>query len=108
MDHRCGGVLEDAMGLMDLDVHEAGRVSERSNSARVSAPAMRPVQCAVSARVASSTSASAMTSAIATRPPARRTCAASRNTRALSPHRLMTQLEITTSTLASGSGNSSR
>ena len=53
-------------------------------------------------------SASAITSETANRPPGRSTRAASASTLGLSPERLITQLEITTSTLASGSGSSSR
>ena len=68
---------------------------------------MQPVQAAMSARVAASMSGSAMTSETAKRPPGRRTRAASASTLRLSPDRLMTQLEITTSTEASGSGTSS-
>ena len=48
--------------------------------------------------------ASAITSETAKRPPGRSTRAASRSTCVLSAERLITQLEITTSTLASGSG----
>ena len=68
---------------------------------------MQPVHCAMSARVASSISGSAMTSETAKRPPGRSTRATSRSTAALSPERLMTQLEMTTSTDASASGMSS-
>src|SRR5438270_4781084 len=81
--------------------------SSCANCARVSAPAMHPVHFAMSARVASSISGSAITSLTAKRPPGRRTRAVSRSTFALSPERLMTQLEITTWTLSSGSGMSS-
>ena len=97
----------DAVRLADLDVDEAGVAQRRSNSSRVSAPATQPVHACMSARVASSMSGSAITSETAKRPPGRRTRAASRTTRGLSADRLMTQLEITTSTLASASGISS-
>jgi Fe-S-cluster-containing dehydrogenase component len=83
-------------------------VSACSNSARVRAPAMQPVHSAMSARVAASMSGSAITSDTANRPPGRSTRAVSRSTRDLSAARLITQLEITTSTLASGSGICSR
>ena len=63
---------------------------------------MQPVHAAMSARVASSMSGSAITSETANRPPGRSTRAASRSTCGLSAERLITQLEITTSTLASG------
>ena len=75
-----------------------------SNSLRVSAPAMQPVHCCMSLRVASSMPSSAITSETAKRPPGRRTRAASRSTCGLSPDRLMTQFEMTTSTDSSGSG----
>ena len=97
----------DAVGLRISTSTRPAAASAASYSARVSAPAMQPVHCAMSARVAASMSSSAMTSETAKRPPGRSTRAASRRTRALSAARLMTQLEITTSTLASGSGISS-
>ena len=97
----------DAVGFAYLDIDQA-RVCECAlNSAWVSAPAMQPVYACMSARVASSMSSSAITSETAKRPPGRRTRATSRSTLGLSPERLITQLEITTSTLASGSGISS-
>ena len=68
------------------------------------APAMQPVNSSMSALVAASMSSSAITSETATRPPGRSTRAASAITFRLSPERLMTQLEITTSTLSAGSG----
>src|SRR5712692_2447156 len=74
---------------------------------RVNAPAMQPVQDSMSRRVASSRSGSATTSETANRPPGRSTLAASARARALSVVRLITQLEMTTSTLAVGSGMSS-
>ena len=90
---------------LDLDVLEARpRRSSRSKSSRVSAPAMQPVHCSMSRRVASSMSSSATTSLTAKRPPGRSTRAASRKTCGLSPERLMTQLEMITSTESSGSG----
>ena len=56
----------------------------------------------MSALVASSMSGSAITSETANRPPGRSTRAASRRTLGLSPERLITQLEITTSTVCVG------
>ena len=74
-------------------------------SSWVSAPATQPTYCAMSARVASSMSGSAITSETAKRPPGLSTRAVSRSTRGLSVERLITQFESTTSTLtASGSG----
>ena len=93
---------------LDLDVLEAGRGelalelvarSARRRCSRSTAPCR--------ARVASSMSGSATTSLTAKRPPGRRTRAASRKTRGLSPERLITQLEMITSTESSGSGTSS-
>ena len=78
------------------------------NSVSVSAPAMHPVHAAMSARVGSSMSGSAITSETANRPPGRSTRAASQITRGLSPERLITQFEMTTSTVSSASGMSSR
>ena len=101
-----GGVFVDAVGLADLDSPRARRRREQSrNSASVSAPAMQPVHAAMSARVCSSMSGSAITSETANRPPGRRTRAASRITGGLSPERLITQLEMTTSTISSSSGH---
>ncbi len=68
---------------------------------------MQPVHCCMSARVASSMSGSAITSETAKRPPGRSTRAASASTLRLSAARLMTQFEITTSTVSSASGMSS-
>ena len=68
--------------------------SSRSNSSSVSAPAMQPVHCAMSRRVASSMSGSATMSVTAKRPPGRSTRAASRKTDGLSAERLITQLEM--------------
>ena len=107
-DDRRAGVLVHAVRLGDLDLDQARAASACSNSARVSAPAMQPVHCCMSARVASSMSSSAITSEIAKRPPGLSTRAVSRSTLRLSPARLTTQLEMTTSTVSSGSGISSR
>ena len=93
-------MLVHAVGLVDLDLLEA-RVAERVARTRlaVSAPAMQPVHCSMSARVAASMSGSAITSETAKRPPGRSTRAASARTFALvAPTRLITQFEITTST----------
>ena len=68
---------------------------------------MHPVHAAMSARVAVSMSASAITSETAKRPPGRSTRAASPMTFDLSPDRLITQFEMTTSTAPSASGMSS-
>ena len=62
---------------------------------------MQPVHCAMSRRVSSSMSASATMSVTAKRPPGRRTRAASRKTDGLSAERLITQLEMITSTESS-------
>ena len=70
-------------------------------------PAMQPVHWAMSARVSSDMSSSAITSDTAKRPPGLSTRAASFNTFCLSPDRSITQLEITTSTSLSASGISS-
>ena len=61
----------------------------------------------MSARVASSMSGSAMTSETAKRPPGLQHARGLASTLRLSPARLMTQLEMTTSTMPSGSGMSS-
>jgi hypothetical protein len=66
---------------------------------------MQPVHASMSARVDASIPGSAITSETAKRPPGRSTRAASRITRGLSADRLITQLEITTSTELSGSGS---
>ena len=100
-------LLVDAVRLGDLDVDEAGggeRALELVAGERAG-DAAGP--CGHVGAVAASMSGSAMTSETAKRPPGRRTRAASRSTASLSPERLMTQLEITTSTDASGSGTSS-
>ena len=68
---------------------------------------MQPVHCSMSCLVASSMSASAITSETANRPPGLSTRAASRRTRGLSPERLMTQFEMTTSTGRRGAGSAS-
>ena len=77
------------------------------NSSRVSAPAMQPVHACMSALVCSSMFGSAMTSETANRPPGLSTRAVSRRTLGLSAERLITQLEMTTSTLSWGRGMSS-
>src|SRR5438067_1238132 len=71
------------------------------------AAAMHPVHWAMFRRVVSSRSGSGTTSVRAKRSPGRSTLATSRRTRALSVERLVTQLEITTSTESSGSRISS-
>ena len=97
-------MLVDAVRLTDLDVVEAGVGRWRSYSARVSAPAMQPTSGGHVCRVASSMSWSATTSETAKRPPGLSTRAVSRSTCGLSPERLITQLEMTTSTVSAGSG----
>ena len=99
-------MLVDAVGLADLDVDEAGRRERGARTPpRVSAPAMQPVHCChVGAgrrrpcpRRRSRRRPRSARRAAARAPPRASTCG-------LSPERLITQLEITTSTLASGSG----
>src|SRR5690606_3979452 len=73
----------------------------------VSAPAMHPTQEPLSARSSGVREASAATSEIPMRPPGLRTLAISEITAGLSADRLMTQLEMTTSMVASSRGMSS-
>src|SRR5882724_5883075 len=77
-------------------------LSRYSNSS--SAPATQPTQSSTLLRMSAGTSPRTTTSEIASRPPGFKTRNASRSTRSLSPERLMTQLEIITSTEFSGSG----
>jgi len=70
-------------------------------------PVAQPVRCSAAARRAGSVASSSMTSQTPSRPPGRSTRNASASTRGLSADKLMTQLEITTSTCPSGSGMSS-
>src|SRR5690606_6201664 len=72
-----------------------------------SAPAMHPTQEPRSARSSGVRESAATTSEIPMRPPGLRTLAISEITAGLSADRLMTQLEMTTSTVASLSGRSS-
>ena len=65
---------------------------------------MQPTQAPRSARSSGESRSSATTSLTPTRPPGLSTRAISRSTCALSVERLMTQFEITTSTLSAGSG----
>src|SRR5215469_13985376 len=65
---------------------------------------MQPTHKSMLRRTSSGTSPRVTTSETAKRPPGFRTRNASRNTRSLSPDRLMTQLLIITSTELSGSG----
>ena len=81
--------------------------SRRRNSPSSSAPATQPTHSSMLRRTASGTSPRTTTSLTANRPPGFSTRNASASTRRLSPDRLMTQLLMTTSTLASGSGISS-
>ena len=71
-------------------------------SAAVRVPVVQPVCRSASARCAGSRPSSAMTSLIPSRPPGRSTRNASASTRGLSADRLITQLEMTTSTCAVG------
>jgi hypothetical protein len=101
------GELMDAVGFAYLDVGEPATASPSRNSSSVSAPAMHPVHCAMSARETSSMPGSAMTSETANRPPGFSTRNASANTFGLSPERFSTQFETMTSTEPLGSGTSS-
>src|SRR5207249_9601721 len=67
-------------------------------------PAMQPAHWSSERFTSAGSSARATMSATAKRPPGARTRCASRRTARLSAARLITQFEITTSTLASGSG----
>src|SRR5438105_3287606 len=69
-----------------------------------SAPATQPIQSSTLRRIAGGTSPRTTTSDTANRPPGLSTRNASVSTRSLSPERLITQLEMMTSTLTSGSG----
>ena len=73
-------------------------------SANERAPAMQPLNEPRSARSSALSASSATTSLIPIRPPGRRTRAISASTAALSAARLMTQLLMTTSIEAAGSG----
>src|SRR5688500_699094 len=79
-------------------------VSRSTNSCSSSAPATQPTQSSMLRRTASGTSPRTTTSLTANRPPGLSTRNASASTLRLSPDRLITQLEMMTSTLASGSG----
>ena len=68
------------------------------------APAMHPTQSRMLCRMAGAISPRVTTSEMAKRPPGLSTRKASRRTRSLSAERLMTQLEMMTSTELSGSG----
>src|SRR5690606_7563713 len=76
-------------------------------SVKDSAPATQPTQLPRSARSAGLRWSSATTSDTPTRPPGRRTRCIEAKTAGLSSDRLITQLEITTSMVLSGSGMSS-
>src|SRR5919204_4307319 len=69
-----------------------------------SAPGTQPIQSSTLRRIAAGTSPRTTTSDTANRPPGLSTRNASASTRSLSPERLMTQLEMMTSTLSLGSG----
>ena len=76
-DDRRPGVLVHAVRLAISTSSRPAAGAARANSRRVSAPAMQPVQAAMSRRVAASMSSSAITSETAKRPPGRSTRAAS-------------------------------
>ena len=80
--------------------------SQRSawNSCSVSAPATQPTHSSMLARTSAGTSPRTTTSETANRPPGLSTRNASASTFRLSPERLITQLEMITSTEPSGSG----
>src|SRR6185436_14629246 len=69
-----------------------------------SAPATQPIHSSMLRRISSGTEPRTTTSDTAKRPPGLSTRNASASTRSLSPERLITQLEMITSTDASGSG----
>ena len=73
-------------------------------SASSSAPATQPIHSSMLLRTSAGTSPRTTTSDTAKRPPGLSTRNASRSTRGLSPDRLITQLEMMTSTELSGSG----
>ena len=95
-----------AAGVILIWVNPAARSWSRYCAA-VTVPDAQPVRRSASARTAGSASSAAMTSLTPSRPPGRSTRNASASTRGLSADRLTTQLEITASTCASGSGMSS-
>ena len=78
--------------------------SRRRNSPSSSAPATQPVHSAMFSRTAAGSPSRTITSLTAKRPPGLSTRNASRSTCALSPDRLITQLEMITSTVLAGSG----
>ena len=83
--------------------------SSRSRySSAVSVPTGQPVACSAAARRSGSRPGSASTSLMPNRPPGRSTRAASARARGVAVDRVNTQLEMTTSTAASGSGIASR
>ena len=102
------GVLVHAVGLADLDVDQAGR-GERAARTPPGSARRRRIRstAACRARVASSMPGSAITSETARRPPGAARARPRAAPRRLSPERLITQFEITTSTVASASGISS-
>ena len=89
--------------VTDTSVRPTSR-SPVSNSENESAPAMQPQYEPRSARWSGVRESSATMSVMPIRPPGRRTRAISRKTERLSTARLMTQLLMTTSTDAAGSG----
>ena len=94
------------VGSISTSSNPAPSIPERY-SANESAPAMHPTRLPRSARSAGERSSDATTSLIPTRPPGRSTRRISSNTFVLSADRLITQLEMITSTLPLGSGTSS-
>jgi hypothetical protein len=78
--------------------------SSRLNSPSSSAPATQPTHSSMLRRTSAGTSPRTTTSDTANRPPGFSTRNASASTCPLSADRLITQFEMITSTLASGSG----
>ena len=92
-------------GRLDVDLFESRRRQAwRDTRSSSSAPAMQPTQSSMLRRISAGTSPRMTTSETANRPPGLSTRKASRKTRSLSAERLMTQLEMITSTELSGSG----
>src|ERR1019366_5814668 len=99
----CRPLATSCAGLMLMPVKPAS-VSPSWYSAKDRAPAMQPIGPPRSARSAGVRWSSARMPETPRRPPGRRTRKLSAKTAALSPDRLITQLEMITSTELSGSG----
>ena len=105
LDDRAVQAVADGVGRRDRDRRSGRRPrGRRGTRANDSAPAMQPTKLPWAARSSGVSASSATTSLMPIRPPGRRTRAISARTVALSADRLMTQLLMTTSTLASPSG----